>query len=106
MGAELTWSDAKFSVVLRSNIPPNELELLAHFCCTIVAKQGEVLVHFLCTEIDLSHPFYITMETFKPKAEFTHFVRIPHHYVFLISGSESRPFPIGFNFARDERCDP
>jgi hypothetical protein len=99
MSAELAWSDAKYSVVLRSNIPANEVELLEHFCIRIITKQGDALLHFLCTELDLSNPCYIAMKTFKPKAELTHPVQIPHHYVFLISGSESEPFPIGFDLS-------
>jgi hypothetical protein len=94
---ELTWSDAKYSVILRSDIPALEAELLSHFCSPITSKTGEALLHFLCTEIDPSHPFYVRMTTFKPKAEFTRPIQIPHHYVFLISGSDSDPYPIGFD---------
>jgi len=99
MSEELTWSDAKYSVVLRSNIPANEVELLEHFCCRITTKQGDALLHFLCTDIELSHPCYVEMKTFKPKAEVIHILQIPHHYVFLISGSDSEPFPIGFELS-------
>jgi hypothetical protein len=86
----------KYSVVLRSDIPALEAELLRQFCCRITNGQGQSLLHFLCTEIDLSHPFFVGMETFKPGAETTHPVRIPHHYVFLISGAEWASPPIGF----------
>ena len=99
MSAELTWSDAKYSVVLRSNIPANEVELLEHFCSRIITKQGDALLHFLCTEIDLSNLCCIAMKTFKLEGKSTHPVQIPHHYVFLISGSEAEPFAIGFELS-------
>jgi hypothetical protein len=85
-----------YSVVLRSDIPALEVELLGHFCSRITTKQGGSLLHFFCTEINLSHPFYVEMETFTPNATATRPMRIPHHYVFLISGSDSNPSPIGF----------
>jgi hypothetical protein len=97
--AALTWSDAKYSVVLRSDIPTLEAELLSHFCDGITSKTGGALLHFLCTAIDLSHPSYVGMTTFKLGADYTHPVQIPHHYVFLISGSASDPYPIGFDLA-------
>ena len=84
-----------YSVVLRSDISARDRELLEHFCCKITSKTSDPLLHFLCTKIDLSHHYYIEMETFKPSDEHTHPLRVPHHYVFLISGAESRP-PIGF----------
>jgi hypothetical protein len=98
---ELTWSDAKYSVVLRSDIPALEAELLSHFCGRITSKTGGgVLLHFLCTEIALSHPCYVEMTTFKLNDEVTRPMKIPHHYVFLISEwSDSGRFPIGFDLA-------
>lgn len=86
---------AKYSVVLRSDLPPREKELLNEFCGKIGSSDGDMLLHFRCTKIDLSRNFYIEMESFKPGDEFTHPVRVPHHYVFLISGDDSRQ-PIGF----------
>ncbi|MDF2435261.1 MAG: hypothetical protein JWP44_4892 [Mucilaginibacter sp.] len=84
-----------YSVVLRSDIPPLERELLEHFCAKIISRSGEPLLHFLCTKIDLSHFHYIAMETFTSGAEDTHPVHVPHQYVLLISGDEARP-SIGF----------
>jgi len=84
-----------YSVVLKADLPSRERELLEHLCCKITSSDGGVLLHFQCTKIDVSHHFYIQMETFKPGDKITHPVKIPHHYVFLISGDESRP-PIGF----------
>jgi hypothetical protein len=77
----------QYDVVLRSGLPPRERELLEQACCKITSDSGPDLLHFLCTEIDLSHPFYIEMQTFKPGAEWTHPLRISHHFVFLILGS-------------------
>ena len=85
----------RFSVVLRSDLPPRERELFEHFCCNITSPAGGHLLHFLCSEVDTSHPFYIEMETFKPSDTQTHPIRIPHHLVMLISGADSRA-PIGF----------
>src|SRR5271168_4793099 len=93
---ELTWSDANYSVVIRSDIPSLEAELLSHFCNRITSKTGSSLLHFLCTDVDLSRPCYVGMTTFKLKDQLTRPVQIPHHYVFVISGSVSDPCPIGF----------
>lgn len=85
-----------FSVVLRGDIPPRETELLSQLCAgKIVSQTGDSLLHFQCTKIDVSHHFYIEMETFRSGDTSTHPVRIPHHYVLLISGDETRP-SIGF----------
>ena len=52
-------------------------------------------MEFRCTKIDVSHHSYIEAETHRPGAEGVFPVRLPHHYVFLIAGSEDRP-SIGF----------
>lgn len=84
-----------FSVVLRPNLPPEERDFLRRFCCTARGESGTELLHFLCSRIDLSHPHYIEMETFRPSDDRTWPIRIPHHLVLLISGAESDT-PIGF----------
>jgi hypothetical protein len=86
----------QYDVVLRSDLPPRERDLLEHACCKITSDSGLDLLHFLFTEIDPSHPFYIAMQTFKPGGENTHPLRIPNHFVFLISGSEEQRASIGF----------
>jgi hypothetical protein len=63
-----------------------------------VSKSGQVLLHFTCTNIDTSHDHYLRMDTFKSGAdEFTCPIRIPHHYVLMISGDNANPSPIGFS---------
>ena len=57
---------------------------------------SSTLGHYcLCMTVNLSHHVYIEMESFKPGDTDTHPLRIPHHFVFLISGAESSS-PIGF----------
>jgi len=85
----------QYDVVLHSDLPPRGRDLREHACCNITSDSGPDLLHFLCTEIDLSHPFYIATQTFKPGGESTHPLRIPH-FVFLISGSEEQRASIGF----------
>jgi len=85
-----------YSVILRSGLPPREAEFLEIFCGKITSASGEDdLLHFLCTKVDTSHPTYIEMETFHPVEKALSVVRIPHHFVLLIDGSEERP-SIGF----------
>src|SRR5262245_31559203 len=86
---------AAYSVVLRTDLPPRARDILSQLCCEVASTDGEPLLHFQCTKLDLSHPFYIEMETFKPGARDTHPVRIPHGDVFLNSGDETRP-AVGF----------
>lgn len=85
----------QYSVVLRSDLPQRERELLEQVCGKIVGGSGHDLLHFRCTSINLAHGFYIEMETFKPGDTQTHPVRVPHHLVFLISGSDNKA-SIGF----------
>lgn len=84
-----------YSVVLRDAIPIREKELLGVLCCKITHDEYGDLLHFMCTSIDLTHPIYLQMETFKLGNTSTHPIKIPHHYVFLNSGSEDTP-EIGF----------
>jgi len=85
-----------YSVLLRSGLPPMELELLELFCRRITARSGgEYLLEFLCTRVDVSHHSYIEMETIHPTDQAISVVRIPHQLVFLIHGSDDRP-SIGF----------
>jgi hypothetical protein len=58
----------QYSVVLRSDLPPRERNLLEN-TCKITSDSGPDLLYFQCTEIDLSDPFYIEMQTFKPGDE-------------------------------------
>ena len=88
-------TNPNYSVVLRSDIPARERQLLEHVCSKITSPAGEPLLHFWCTKIDTSHHFYISMDTFKPGDESIHAIQIPHHFVFLISGAEY-PKAIGF----------
>ena len=86
-----------FSVVLRHDLPETELELLSYYAGMLVSKSGQVLLHFTCTNIDATHGYYLKMDTFKSGAdESTCPIRIPHHFVLMISGDNSNPSPIGF----------
>ena len=84
-----------YSVVLRDGIPIREKELLGHLCDKITNEEHGDLLHFRCTNIDLTHPIYLQMDTFKSGDVSTHPIKIPHHYIFLISGSEDTS-EIGF----------
>lgn len=88
-------TDARYSVVLRTAIPPEERQLLEQLCCPIPTPSGGALLELLCTRIDLSHPVYVELETFRPGDDVARLVRIPHHFVLLISGDETEA-PIGF----------
>lgn len=87
------------SVVLRSGITPADVQMLRTFCATINLESGEEVLHFYCTQVDVSHHIYIEMKTFLPHQEGEFLVRIPHHYVLMIDGSEERP-SIGFGAAQ------
>ena len=86
---------ATYSVVLRAGIPTVEAEFYRLFCGTITLDSGGVLLHFYCTRVDVSHHNYIEMQTFLPHKEGRFLLRVPHHYVLMIDGSEERP-TIGF----------
>jgi hypothetical protein len=87
--------EAVYSVIIKSGLPSREFELFKRLGCTVHNEQGEELIHFMCTSVDLSHHVYLEMEVFQPEDEFAHPLRVPHHYVLMISGAEGRK-PIGF----------
>ena len=81
-----------YSVVIKNGIPDMERRLIEQFCCKITSQKNEqYLLHFLCTRIDLSHHAYLEMDTFRLEDKTLATVRIPHHYVLMIDGSEERP---------------
>ena len=84
-----------YSVVLRADLPPAERRLLERFCSPIEDGGGAQLMTLMCTRIDVSHAYYIEVETFKPSDSVPHTLKFPHHLVFLISGAEFDA-PIGF----------
>ncbi len=86
----------KYFVVLKSDISPLERESFSHFGIKITSKTGGFLLCFQCVDIDVSHHYFISLETFKSKDdEFTVPIRMPHHYISMILGNEDRP-SIGF----------
>jgi len=84
-----------YNVVLRADLPPAERRLLERFCSKIEDGWGEQLMTLTCTRIDVSHAYYIEVETLKPSEAVTHTLKFPHHLVFRISGAEFDA-PIGF----------
>jgi hypothetical protein len=88
---------SNYSVILKADLPPLELELLSHYARRVVSDSGESLLHFACTKINDSHHYYLNVESFLPGEDTTDSLQIPHHYVFLISsGGEEERRPIGF----------
>lgn len=79
-----------YSVVLKSGLPKNEADFLEIMCFKVVSPQGGYLLEFRCTEIDVSNHNYIEMEILSRSNQHQHTVRVPHHYVLMIDGSESR----------------
>jgi hypothetical protein len=84
-----------YDVILRQDLPPRERELLAGICCELSAPDGGSLLHFLCTRIDLSHHVFAELDVFRPGDAAIRSIRIPHHFIFLISGNAA-DLPIGF----------
>jgi hypothetical protein len=86
---------SNFSVLLKVDLPATEIELLSHYARRVISSQGLELLHFDCVNIDTSHHYYLSMETFKPGEDLMYPLWIPHHYVFMITGGDDRP-GIGF----------
>lgn len=83
-----------YTVLLRSDIPTLEKELIEQMSFKIVSDKGtgEYLPMFRCTEVSTTHHYLISMETFKSDDdEFTMSVQLPLHYVVMISGSKDHP---------------
>jgi hypothetical protein len=88
---------AVFSVVLRSDLPKTELELLSKLAaCKITDPTSDNwLLQFRCTDITFDGGYYLAMDAFKPGDDFVMPIRIPNHYVLLIIGDRDHP-SIGF----------
>jgi hypothetical protein len=84
-------------VVLRGDLRPPERELIGQYCWPIRREGGgdDALLQLLCTEIDLSHGYFLQMQTIRPDEEPTLPLSIPHHFVALILGADEDS-PIGF----------
>lgn len=91
----MTPPNARYRVVLRSDLKPLEREAIGQFGGTIKSDGGDELLQLLCTEIDLSHGYFIQMQIIKAEEARTYPVSIPHHFVVLILGADEDP-PIGF----------
>jgi hypothetical protein len=89
---------AKYNVLLRSDIPAREFQLLLKHCSPVADADGKPMLHFWCTEIDTSHHYYLQISTFKAGDTVAYPVQIPHHLVLLISGAQ-RANSIGFTTA-------
>jgi hypothetical protein len=89
-------TNARYRVVLRGDLRVPERELVGQYCWPI-GRDGrtEELLQLLCTEIDLSHAYFLQMQTIRPDEERTLPLSIPHHFVVLILGADEDP-PIGF----------
>jgi len=85
----------KYSVILKANLPKEEMSFLEKMCFKIKLSQGGHLLEFRCNKIDVSHHNYIEMEMSFPSYQGLHTVRVPHHYVLLTEGAEKQP-PIGY----------
>jgi hypothetical protein len=85
----------KYSVILRDGINPNELEFLTQISRGIKLSSGAKLRELSCTEMqDIGA--YMEMNVFKPGDDWVLPLRLPHHYIFLISGQEPHGNAAGF----------
>ena len=92
---ELSYTEAAFNVVLRSEIPPREREFLSQIAGKVGGPGKQDLLFFWCKSIDTSHHAYIQMNVIKPGTNTILPIQLPHNYVLLVSGSEARK-AIGF----------
>jgi hypothetical protein len=83
-------SKAVYSVVLREDIPPVELQFIQHLSDAIVfRKTGAKLRQFSCTKISTDDFHFLEMEVFKPGQSWLLPIRIPYSFVLLISGRDA-----------------
>lgn len=82
---------AKFSIVLRENaFSERELEFIVHLTGAIVGEDGKKLRHFFTNKLSMSG-MYLEFDAFKPGQTWKIPLRIPHHFVLLISGRDAAP---------------
>ena len=85
----------KYCVFLKSGLPPQEESFFRHLCFEINSNTESSLLYFQCAEIDVSHHSYIEMKIHLPSSEELWTLRVQHHYILSIDGSDSQR-PIGF----------
>lgn len=83
-----------FSVILRSDIPDVERELLRHYCHELHGSDGNTMLQLLCTRVDSADPRYLAMEVVLPRQRGACRLRIAHEQVFLIEGDGSAATPL------------
>lgn len=86
--------EAKYSVLLRADLPPAEASILGRLAGRVVCKSGVELLKLSCSEIDLSHPYLAELKVIVQDNP-GHPLWIPQHYIFLVSGAGAK-MPIGF----------
>ena len=87
--------EAKYSVVLREDIPAGEAEFLVALSSGIKLSSGRKLRQFSCTAVRVT-AHYLEMDVFKDGASWHLPVKIPHAYVLQISGKEDDARAAGF----------
>jgi hypothetical protein len=77
----------QYDVVLRSDLPQRERELLEHTCCKLTSHAGPDLLDFTVYGNRPVAPVLHRDADFQARSRVGSSSRIPHHFVFLISGS-------------------
>ena len=86
----------KHSVILNTAYPYPKL--LEQFCTKINSMDGSPLLHLWCSEINTEHHIYLQVVAHVPNTnvEETLNLKIPHHFVLVISDPLPKDKVLGF----------
>lgn len=77
---------APYLVILRSDLPATERELLRHYCHELHGYDGSTVLQLRARRLDTSDARYLWLEAELPRAQGRRVLRLPHECVFLIEG--------------------
>lgn len=79
-------SHAAYRIVLRSDLPATERELLRRYCHELHGYDGSTVLQLQAHRIDCSDARYLWLEAELPRQQGRCVLRLPHDSVFLIEG--------------------
>lgn len=89
-------SNPKHIVVLRGDLNPSDIEVLAGYLQHIETVSGLRYPYFLCSKINIEHFMYVEMTVCLPRSDEETHMMLPHQLVFQISDFVNDKLPIGF----------
>lgn len=90
----MTSPTAPYLVILRSDLPATERELLRHYCHELHGYDGSTVLQLRAHRIETGDARYLWLDAELPRQQGRRTLRLPHDCVFLIEGDgHAAPVP-------------